>query len=240
MLDERTFELTDALSSSLETPEFRRGPGGRPTREEAERRHRALLDAATALFLERGLNGASIDAIAERAGVAKRFIYARYADKAALFVGALERFIEEHAEALQVSEPLPKDIDQGLYVLGKRMLDLALRPEALTFHRLFIAEAHRFPQLARLFIEHNRHRSLGNIEHTLRAYADRGDIELGDPQIRAEQFFILVVGVPQRLAMLIGRAPPAEEDRRLREAVRLFLDGCRQRMQSEQKIRARP
>ena len=224
----------------LERGEFKRGRGGRPTQKEAERRHRTLLKTATRLFLKSGWDGTSIDEISRQSGIAKRFIYARYADKAALFVGALERFIEEHAEALQVSEPLPKDIDQGLYVLGKRMLDLALRPEALTFHRLFIAEAHRFPQLARLFIEHNRHRSLGNIEHTLRAYADRGDIELGDPQIRAEQFFILVVGVPQRLAMLIGRAPPAEEDRRLREAVRLFLDGCRQRMQSEQKIRARP
>ena len=104
MLDERTFELTDALSSSLETPEFRRGPGGRPTREEAERRHRALLDAATALFLERGLNGASIDAIAERAGVAKRFIYARYADKAELFVAAIGRFVEERLSPFKVPE----------------------------------------------------------------------------------------------------------------------------------------
>jgi hypothetical protein len=78
-----------------------------------------------------------------------------------------------------------------------------------------------------LFVEHNRHRGLGEIEQILRVYADRGDIELGDPQMRSEQFFILVVGVPQRMAMLIDRAPPAEEDRRLRAAVGLFLDGCR-------------
>jgi hypothetical protein len=73
----------------------------------------------------------------------------------------------------------------------------------------------------------------------LRVYADRGEIELGDPQIRAEQFFILVVGVPQRMAILIGRAPPAEEDRRLRAAVRLFLDGCRLSTQAERQARAR-
>jgi len=223
----------------LERGEFKRGRGGRPTQAEAERRHRALLKTATRLFLKSGWDGTSIDEISRQSGIAKRFIYARYADKAALFVGALQRFIEEHAGALQFSERMPKDIDQGLYALGKRMLDLALRPEALTFHRLFIAEAHRFPRLARLFVEHNRHRGLGDIEQTLRGYADRGEIELGDPQIRAEQFFILVVGVPQRMAILIGRAAPAEEDRRLRAAVRLFLDGCRLCTQAKRQAKAR-
>jgi AcrR family transcriptional regulator len=210
----------------LESREFKRGRGGRPTQKEAERRHRALLKTAMRLFLKRGWEGTSIDEISRRSGIAKRFIYGRYADKAALFVGTLQRFVEEHVGAMQVS-PLPEDIEQGLVALGRRMLDLALRPEALTFHRLFISEAHRFPQLAKLFVEHNRHRGLGEIEQTLRAYADRGDIELGDAQLRTEQFFILVVGVPQRMAMLIGRAPPAEEERRLRGAVGLFLDGCR-------------
>jgi TetR/AcrR family transcriptional repressor of mexJK operon len=211
----------------LERGEFKRGRGGRPTQKEAERRHRTLLKTATRLFLKNGWDGTSIDEISRQSGIAKRFIYARYADKAALFIGALQRFIEEHAQTLQLSEQIPTNVDQGLYALGKRLLALALRPDALTFHRLFMAEAHRFPELARLFVEHNRRRGLGDIEQTLRSYADRGDIELGNPQIRAEQFFILVVGVPQRMAMLIGRAPPAEDDRRLRAAVRLFLDGCR-------------
>src|SRR5262245_35160354 len=180
---------------ALERGEFKRGRGGRPTRKEAERRHRALLKTAMRLFLKAGWEGTSIDEISRQSGIAKRFIYARYADKAALFVGTLQRFIEDHVGALHMCEPLAEDVEQGLYALGRRMLDLALQPAALTFHRLFIAQAPRFPQLAKLFVEHNRHRGLGHIEQTLRAYADRGCIELGDPQIRAEQFFILVIGV---------------------------------------------
>jgi len=223
---------------ALERGEFKRGRGGRPTRKEAERRHRALLKTATRLFLKSGWDGTSIDEISRQSGIAKRFIYARYADKAALFVGALQRFMEEHAGALRTPDLPPQDVDHGLYSLGKRMLNLALRPEALTFHRLFIAEAHRFPELARLFVEHNRHRGLGEIEQALRLYADRGKIEIDDPQFRAEQFFILVIGVPQRMAMLVGRAPSAEEDRRLRSAVHLFLDGCRLRKHSEQETKA--
>jgi hypothetical protein len=43
----------------------------------------------------------------------------------------------------------------------------------------------------------------------------------------AEQFFISVVGIPQRLALLGLRESPQQERRRLRAAVSLFLDGCR-------------
>ena len=47
-------------NQSLEPSAFKRGPGGRPTRQEAERRHLSLLAAATHLFLEKGWDGASI------------------------------------------------------------------------------------------------------------------------------------------------------------------------------------
>src|ERR1700736_6656513 len=86
-------------------------------------------------------------------------------------------------------------------VMARRLLDLALRPEVLAFHRLFIAEAPRFPGLAKLFVERNRHRPLGEVIRVLAVYADRGMIELGDPEPLAEQFFILVAGVPQRMAL---------------------------------------
>ena len=69
----------------LEHGEFKRGPGGRPTREEAERRHRSLLATAFRLFLEKGWDGVSIEEISRQSGVAKGFIYSRYPDKAALF-----------------------------------------------------------------------------------------------------------------------------------------------------------
>jgi TetR/AcrR family transcriptional repressor of mexJK operon len=215
---------------ALESGEFKRGRGGRPTRGEAERRHRSLLAAATRLFLEKGWEGASIDEISRKSGVAKRFIYARYPDKAALFVGAVERFRADLLDEFHALGPLPEDADEGLLTFGRRLLELALRPEALAIHRLFIAEAIRFPDLARLFLERNRHRGLDEVVKVLRTYADRGAIELGDASMRAEQFFIIIVGVPQRIALLVGREPPAEEERRLRAAVRLFLDGCRNRL----------
>lgn len=214
---------------TLEPAAFKRGHGGRPTRQEAERRHLSLLASATRLFLEKGWDGTSVDEISRQSGVAKRFIYARYADKAALFAGVLERFIGEKMEILHGFDPIPEDVEEGLCAFGRRLLDLALRADTLAFLRLFIAEAPRFPGLAKLFVENNRHRGIAEINRVLAAYAGRGAVEPGDPDLRAEQFFILVAGMPQRLALLAGREELAAEDRRLKAAVRLFLDGCRKR-----------
>ena len=84
-----------------EVIEFKRGPGGRPTRAEAERRHAALLETAMRLFLERGYEPVSVEEIAKQAGVAKRFFYARYADKSALFVAAVEHNFQGRMQALR-------------------------------------------------------------------------------------------------------------------------------------------
>jgi AcrR family transcriptional regulator len=209
----------------LEPQAFKRGPGGRPTREEAERRHRSLLATAFRLFLEKGWAGVSVEEISRQSGVAKGFIYARYPDKGTLFVGAIERLMADAMGALHLVEPLPGDVETGLCEFGRRLLDIVLQPQALAFHRQFIAEAGRFPELAKLFVARNRARDL--IVEMLQTYAERGAIVLADPNMVAEHFSILVVGIPRMLALLVGREPPAEEERRLRAAVRLFLDGCR-------------
>jgi AcrR family transcriptional regulator len=214
---------------ALEPGVFKRGRGGRPTRGEAERRHRHLLATATRLFLEKGLEGTSMDEISRRSGVAKRFIYSRYPDKAALFVGVVERFRENLLGEMQSLGPLPEAVDEGLVAFGGRLLDLALRPQALAMHRMFIAATIRFPGLVQLFSERARQQGVADIVRVLSAYAERGALQLAEPELMAELFFILTVGMPQRLGLLGIREPPPDEERRLRAAVGLFLDGCRAR-----------
>ena len=214
-------------NSSFETAPFRRGPGGRPTREEAARRHQALLDAAGKLFLAGGLSGTSIDAIAAEAGVAKRFIYARYADKGALFVAAIGRFIELRVSALAAFEVPDGPAEQGLFEFGRLVRGLATRPEPLHVFRTLANEAERFPGLVQQFITANRGYAMGSIARVLEAYAKRGDIVIDDAQLLAEHFFILVAGIGQRMASIGIHEAPDVADRRLAAAIRLFLHGCR-------------
>src|SRR5579864_5092806 len=184
-----------------EVIEFKRGPGGRPTRAEAERRHTALLETAMRLFLERGFEPVAIEEIAKQAGVAKRFIYARYADKPALFVAAIEHNVLGRLETLHTFEPSPRGAEWGLLELGRALLDLALQPEVIALQRLLLGSAPQFPDLARRLIERNRERGVKEILRVLRFYADRGEIELRDPQWMTEHFFISTVAFAQRLAL---------------------------------------
>src|SRR5260370_35178492 len=87
-------------TNMLESGEFRRGPGGRPTREGAERRHRELLAATKRLLLQRGWEATSIEEIARQAGVAKRFLYARSPDKPPLFSAAVATLRQRPARPL--------------------------------------------------------------------------------------------------------------------------------------------
>ena len=71
-------------------------PRGRPR---SEGRRRAILQAAGDLLLERGLDGVSVDAVAERAGVSKATIYRWWSSKELLAVDAL------HAEWAAAGPP---------------------------------------------------------------------------------------------------------------------------------------
>ncbi|MBV8776375.1 MAG: TetR/AcrR family transcriptional regulator, partial [Alphaproteobacteria bacterium] len=193
----------------LEPADFKRGPGGRPTRREAERRHDVLLNTASRLFLKHGFDALSIDEIAKRAAVAKRFIYARYRDKAELFVAAVEHCLADRLEALHAFEPSARRAEAGLVDFGRTLLRIALQPDTLALQRLFLGAAHRFPELTRLFIARTRRRGLGEIERVLNHYAAKGQIEMAAGPFMAEQFLMSVVGFPQRAA-LVGQRLPAE------------------------------
>jgi AefR-like transcriptional repressor, C-terminal domain len=130
---------------------------------------------------------------------------------------------------LHTFKPSRVGVEKGLVQLGRQFLTIALQPDALALHRLFITAAPRFPRLAKRFVERNRDRGTADVLRVLTFYVERGEIELSDPQLMAEQLFISIIGIPQRLALLGLRQSPKDEQRRLLIAVRLFLDGCRRR-----------
>ncbi|TYC25787.1 TetR family transcriptional regulator [Micromonospora sp. MP36] len=71
-----------------------------PPRERADaaRNRAAVLDAAAALFRERGVEAVSMDAVAAAAGVGKGTLFRRFGDKAGLAVALLdqqERVLQE-------------------------------------------------------------------------------------------------------------------------------------------------
>src|SRR5512139_2726485 len=74
--------------------------------DRSRRTEQALLDAALALFRERGVEAVTVGDIAAAAGVAPATIYRRFGDKEGLLKEAFARFTEGALEMLEVAPPV--------------------------------------------------------------------------------------------------------------------------------------
>ncbi|MDB5611854.1 MAG: Transcriptional regulator, TetR family [Bradyrhizobium sp.] len=210
-----------------------RGAGGRPTREEAVRRDARLLDVATKLFMERGFDCTSIDAVAETAGVSKPTVYARYRDKRDLFTAVLratiQRWLAPLSAAAEAAMVNPKGIETTLHDLSRHVLAHASTPEVIMLRRTLAAQAVQFPELAKLAYEEGWLRGVRAIALLLEQFAARGQIKIADPTIAADLFLSLVLSTSER-QMLHGIATRSKvQEQRRQAAVNLFLDGVRAR-----------
>jgi TetR/AcrR family transcriptional regulator, mexJK operon transcriptional repressor len=137
--------------------------GGRPSREEAALLGERILDVATELFFTEGYGAASIEAVAQRAGISKRTFYHRFPDKAALFAAVVHRIIQ----ALRPPPGAPlyegDSLDEILRHLARLILRAGLAPPALALSRLMVAEAQRFPELAAIAREGSRAEVVGRM-----------------------------------------------------------------------------
>ena len=204
--------------------------GGRPTKAAAAERDERLLEIATRMFLEQGFEATSIDALAEAASIGKATLYARYADKAALFADVLRRRILEvygELEAEFAGGTGDGDLETTLCKVADRMIELTLSDGAVALGRILSAQGARFPELAQLAVTEGYGRQLRFIEMVLARFADDPRYALGDLALAADLFLALVLGRAIRFK-IYGLAVDREQMRaRTRAAVALFVRGVR-------------
>lgn len=201
----------------------RRGP--------SQRKRRAILDAALALFLERGFAGTSMDDIAVQAEVSKQTVYAHFGDKPTLFVDLITaevgRADQPHPLARAMAET--EDLQRDLQSFARDHLALVLQPELVRLRRVLIGEAERFPELAQAWYENGPVRSYRLFSSWFAALDRRGLLRVPDPDLAAQTFNWLVLSIPLNRAMSLppDRVLFAEDDlnRYADEGVRVFLAG---------------
>jgi AcrR family transcriptional regulator len=71
------------------------------TRQTAEARREAVLEAARHEFARHGLHGASTDAIARRAGISQPYLFRLFGSKKGLFLAASERCFQRTLETFR-------------------------------------------------------------------------------------------------------------------------------------------
>ena len=209
----------------------KRRPGaGRPTREQAELRHEELLDRALDLFLRKGFEVTTIDAIAASLGMAKRSVYARYRSKAALFRAAVQRAIEQWTVPIDMLHRAESDdLEATLTAVARIRMANALSPAGLRLQRIINAESYRFPEIFTLAFEQGTRPTVDFLTDLLERHTKAGAVSVSQPRVAATAFLSMVVGGPLR-AVVWGKAiDPDGFEERIRFCVRLFLDGARPR-----------
>jgi TetR/AcrR family transcriptional repressor of mexJK operon len=212
--------VSETTTASTQTP------GGQT---QTARKRRAILDAATTLFLREGYLATSMDQIAAAASVSKQTVYKQFADKQSLFreivtgtVAEISDPVAEQVLSLRDSTDLAADL-RGL---ARALLAQVLQPRMMQLRRLVIGEAGRFPELGRLFYDSGPGRTIDALAAVVESQAARGTLRLQDPRVAAEQFNWLVMAAPLNRVMLCGDAElPGQDDldRHADAATRAFL-----------------
>jgi TetR/AcrR family transcriptional regulator, mexJK operon transcriptional repressor len=195
----------------------RRGPG-RPTLSNEE-----LLDKALDIFLEKGFERTSIDAITAAAGMAKRTVYLRYEDKTTLFKAALERAINVWivpVARLRAAEM--EDLETTLLRVGQILLSNVMSPAGLRLLRITNAESTRMPEIGAYTYEKGTGPTLAYLADLLRR---RLDLTVADSEEAAQAFLHLVVGGPATATAWGVVLDEASIDKHTKYCVHLFLHG---------------
>jgi len=196
----------------------------------SDRKRKTLLLAATAVFLEKGYDGTSMDDVAARAKVSKPTVYKYFSDKEHLFAQMVRATTDQIDDLLRlVVETMDgeADVNTGLAVLAHRFINALMQPQVLRLRRLVIANADRFPDVGRSWYEQGFERVLKTLATTFQSLADRQLLKIVDPLLAANHFVGLLLWIPVSKAMFTGdhQAAPDELERYALAAVSAFLTG---------------
>lgn len=202
-----------------------KGRPGRPGRplvcSEAERATR-IREAAEEVFATTGYGAATMEEIAQAAGMSKKTVYSLYSNKLSLLVAvvtAARDFPWEHDEA-----PLAAPLDE----LRRRLLSIAafiLSSRQLRLTRLVISQAERAPELADQFHKQVMTKSRRYVGAALERARQEGQWTGPHDAEAAADMLIGAVLAELHISALLGQTEPFDRERmaaRIDSALRLF------------------
>jgi AcrR family transcriptional regulator len=207
---------------------------GRPPKDLAAEVDERILSAARELFLARGLEGVSVEEIARQARASKGTIYARFPTKEALFAAIAMRNAAKVREGYAKEAPSGDTVEERLSNLGSEILKHLLAGDNVDFMRLAIAEARRFPDLAkvgRMMRERGAQNAAAVFRDVARSKQGRAHPAFAPERlIKTTQFFLDLVVAPLLMRAVFGEDPKSLRTQiraHVAESVPFFLAACR-------------
>ena len=160
-------------------PKFRRRKAERPTE---------IVQAAMAVFAERGFAGAKLDEIAARAGVSKGALYLYFETKEDLFRAVVRQAIAPNVAVLQaMAAAHPGPLADLLRGAVQHIAGIVETTPLGGVVKMVIGEAGNFPELARVWHDELIAQALGAMSAAIAAAQARGEVRPGEPRTYALQ-----------------------------------------------------
>lgn len=152
---------------------------GRPTRQAALRLREICLNAALTEFVTNGFQGTTIGGVAQRAKASRATVYRMFGSKEALFRAVHQWVLEgRQSDLRELLARTNVPVQTMLVEVIEKIASDSVRPRDLALTRLFVTEAHRFPELGDSLFEHSLFAPL--IDY-LREQKERGTLAFDDP-----------------------------------------------------------
>lgn len=159
----------------MSTIKQRRAPTERP---------QEILEAALALFVEKGFAGTRLDDVAERAGLSKAAIYLYFKDKEALLEGVIRQTISANVGTMEglarahqgkVADLIPAILE----FMASRIEDTPMPSIA----KLVIAESRAYPEMGRFYLKEVIGRGIPLFEGLIARGVAQGEFRAVDPAL---------------------------------------------------------
>jgi TetR/AcrR family transcriptional repressor of mexJK operon len=190
-----------------------------------------ILAGARHLFLARGFERTSMDAVAAAVGVSKMTVYRHFRSKEALFAGTISEMCEAIADPELARSMERQPLRQALEIFARRSLDTIFDPEALGLHRVVMAESQQFPELGRMFYERAPATHVATLA-TYLAHNFHGVLRPGAAERIAAEFMSLLRGYEHMRALFgLDRPPtPRQRNHQIARAVQHVLNKVQDRL----------
>ncbi|SIS67548.1 TetR/AcrR family transcriptional regulator [Phaeovulum vinaykumarii] len=194
------------------------------TRIRRGRKFGQVLEGAREIFLRDGFEGANVDEIARAAQVSKATLYSYFPDKRLLFMEVVRvecAHLADAAVELTDVNAAPEDV---LTRAGGRIVDFIMSPFGRAIYRLSVAESDRFPELGRRYYESGPLLVRARLVGYLQAAVARGELEIPDLDLAADQFAEMCrANIQLRVVLGIDEVSAADRARTIAGAVEVFL-----------------
>lgn len=198
-------------------------PRGRPARPEHEA-HDAAVEAATWLLLHEGYAATTMEAVARRAGLAKKTLYRLAANREDLVALVVRSWTDAFRPAMAADVRSAADLQPALAAILRQVAERVLSADAVGLFRLLSTDFPAKPELLEVYQRNGIERGRAMLADWLRRQCAKGLLKVEEPELVCDLLLSMAIAEPLR-QMALGLTPPVpawDPGPRIEQALRLL------------------